>query len=69
MSEPRGVDKTLAGVPGRDAPSTIVKPGQTPPGGEPAGNNAAEPKPLTAAEQMALYEEKLKEEDWGHQPC
>jgi|1185.fasta_scaffold416735_2 hypothetical protein len=26
-------------------------------------------KPLTAAEQMALYEEKLKEDDWGHQPC
>jgi hypothetical protein len=27
------------------------------------------PKKLTAEEQMALYEEKLKEEDWGHQPC
>ena len=26
-------------------------------------------KRLTAAEQMALYEEKLKEDDWGHQPC
>jgi hypothetical protein len=24
---------------------------------------------LTAEEQMALFEETLKEEDWGHQPC
>lgn len=24
---------------------------------------------LSAEEQMALFEEKLKEEDWGHQPC
>ena len=24
---------------------------------------------LTAEEQMALYENSLKEEDWGHQPC
>ena len=30
---------------------------------------AGQTKRLTAAEQMALYEEKLKEEDWGHQPC
>jgi hypothetical protein len=26
-------------------------------------------KPLTAEEQMALYEQDLKENDWGHQPC
>ena len=24
---------------------------------------------LSAEEQMALYEEELKNEDWGHQPC
>jgi hypothetical protein len=24
---------------------------------------------LSAEEQMARYEEALKEEDWGHQPC
>ncbi len=24
---------------------------------------------LTPEEQMALYEESLKEDDWGHQPC
>ena len=27
------------------------------------------PKPLTPEEQMAAYEEDLKENDWGHQPC
>ena len=26
-------------------------------------------KGLTPEQQMALYEEKLKEDDWGHQPC
>jgi hypothetical protein len=26
-------------------------------------------KDLTPEEQMALYEENLKETDWGHQPC
>lgn len=24
---------------------------------------------LTAEEQLALYEEHLKNSDWGHQPC
>jgi hypothetical protein len=24
---------------------------------------------LSPEEQMALYEEDLKENDWGHQPC
>ena len=32
-------------------------------------NDPAAPKKLTAEEQMALYENSLKEEDWGHQPC
>jgi len=32
-------------------------------------NNPPAAKPLTAEEQMALYEEDLKESDWGHQPC
>lgn len=27
------------------------------------------PNQLTPEEQMALYEEQLKEDDWGHQPC
>ena len=37
------------------------------PGGKPADD--AKPKTLTAEEQMAQFEEALKEEDWGHQPC
>ncbi|MCB1077719.1 MAG: hypothetical protein KDM63_20410 [Verrucomicrobiae bacterium] len=28
-----------------------------------------EPRELTAEEQMARFEDALKEEDWGHQPC
>lgn len=33
-------------------------------------NNLPAPvKKLTPEEQMALYEEDLKENDWGHQPC
>ena len=24
---------------------------------------------LSAEEQMSLYEESLKNDDWGHQPC
>ena len=43
----------------------------------PGGTNAGSPKAgkpipadeLTEEEQMALYEEALKEDDWGHQPC
>jgi hypothetical protein len=31
--------------------------------------DSAPKKPLTAEEQMAIYEESLKESDWGHQPC
>ena len=26
-------------------------------------------KKLSAEEQLAAYEESLKEDDWGHQPC
>ena len=34
--------------------------------------SVAKPSPvnqLTPEEQMALYEQDLKETDWGHQPC
>lgn len=27
------------------------------------------PKKLSPEEQMAAFEEDLKESDWGHQPC
>ena len=28
-----------------------------------------DPNKLSEEEQMALYEEDLKDSDWGHQPC
>jgi hypothetical protein len=31
--------------------------------------SASETVKLSPEEQMALYEEELKETDWGHQPC
>ena len=40
------------------------------PKSEPELDADAKTKPeLTPEEQMALYEEDLKESDWGHQPC
>lgn len=30
---------------------------------------SGEAKELTPEEQMAAYEEAMKNEDWGHQPC
>lgn len=48
----------------------------TPPGsgdksspGNPNDSGDKAPKPLTPEEQMERYEDALKEEDWGHQPC
>ena len=40
-------------------------------GGDVTGSagGPGEPAKLTPEEQMALYEEHLKENDWGHQPC
>ena len=35
----------------------------------PKGGEADTAKKLSAEEQMAAYEDALKEEDWGHQPC
>ena len=38
----------------------------------PAGPEPGTPPPtqeLTPEEQMARFEDALKEEDWGHQPC
>lgn len=34
-----------------------------------AAGHEAPARELTPEEQMALYEESLKETDWGHQPC
>ena len=38
-------------------------------GAELAEDSTAGKRKLTPEEQMALFEESLKEEDWGHQPC
>ena len=34
-----------------------------------ATKDSARTKELTPEEQMALYEDHLKETDWGHRPC
>jgi hypothetical protein len=45
------------------APKSKLPPEEAKPHGE-------EPKrALSAEEQMAQFEEDLKETDWGHQPC
>ena len=36
---------------------------------EPPVEAAAPVVPLTPEEQMAAFEQELKETDWGHQPC
>ena len=46
------------------------QPAETPKTPEPTESPADKPKPeLTEDEQMAAYEEDLKNSDWGHQPC
>lgn len=51
----------------------MIEPEQPPERGarEPEQSIRDEPaaKALTPEEQMAAYEESLKESDWGHQPC
>jgi len=41
----------------------------TPPSVPPDDPEPEPKKELSEEEQMAQYEESLKEEDWGHQPC
>jgi hypothetical protein len=51
----------------RDPPAAITPPPATPDAAiptEPLSNHQ-----LTPEEQMALFEQELKETDWGHQPC
>lgn len=47
-------------------PESIPK-NATPPTGD--APKVPPKRELTPEEQMALYEEDLKETDWGHQPC
>jgi len=35
----------------------------------PAGQRGEKVEQLTPEEQMKRFEQALKEEDWGHQPC
>jgi hypothetical protein len=45
-------------------------PAETPEPTKPPEPPTDKPKPeLTEDEQMAAYEEDLKNSDWGHQPC
>lgn len=37
--------------------------------GASAANDPNAPKKLSPEEQMAAFEDALKEADWGHQPC
>jgi hypothetical protein len=36
---------------------------------EPSGGQGVNSEVPSAEEQMARFEEELKESDWGHQPC
>lgn len=74
LSAPNSVPKNLltgANLSLRYAPGMIDgqqnnEPQNSPPESDP---DKKDPKELTPEEQLALYEEQLKEEDWGHQPC
>jgi hypothetical protein len=56
-----------------DAGAKLPVPGGNVPPVNPPGvvseGAAVDPSKLSPEEQMALYEENLKETDWGHQPC
>ncbi len=63
-----------------EPPRTSVRPGQPPrerpphpipPSGDrpEETGDGEEPGELTPEEQLARYEESLKNDDWGHQPC
>jgi hypothetical protein len=62
-------------APGKTEPGesgTGARQSDSPPQTEVDRSGSTEPPPsqeLTAEEQMARYEDELKESDWGHQPC
>ena len=49
--------------------SPSEEPAKTPADSDSEEGEKPSPKELSAEEQMAAYEESLKETDWGHQPC
>jgi hypothetical protein len=66
MTEQNQADEPRPNDPSEPRPAHPAKELPTDPSAKPS--NETPPK-LTAEEQMALYEEHLKETDWGHQPC
>lgn len=66
-AEPGSRAEKIQSATGEDKPK--LKP---PAASQPDASTSADPASstkLTADEQMALYENDLKENDWGHQPC
>lgn len=64
--QPRDPDNVPTAPTSRPTPPAAPKPGEV------ATANAdepASPQGLSPEEQMALFEQDLKEKDWGHQPC
>ena len=55
---PRDLRPSPSSPPSKPAPDPASPPAESPPA-----------KQLTPEEQMALFEQELKETDWGHQPC
>ena len=52
----------------KPGPASATDPAQAPVPQAPP-ENKDKPAQLSADEQMANFEEQLKEDDWGHQPC
>ncbi len=50
-------------------PSPVPDGAEVPGEGEILDPVTGKVRKLTPEEQMARYEEALKEDDWGHQPC
>lgn len=48
--------------PEKEQPATNEKP-------DLKDTHSKESKPMTPEDQMAQFEDALKEDDWGHQPC
>jgi hypothetical protein len=67
MTDPNRDNKTQLESP--TASEKALDPKVNRPAGEISDAEPSTSKPLSAAEQMARYEDALKEDDWGHQPC
>jgi hypothetical protein len=65
MNEPQPVEPSLTNSDKASGAETNLKKNED----TSATDKANLIKPLSAEEQMALYEKELKENDWGHQPC